>query len=256
MIDEQTAFLKAFVWDTDLSQVLVIIPAYNEEACIGDVVRNVRESGLTNVLVVDDGSADRTAAEARKAGAYAMSLTYNLGIGGAVQAGLKFALEMGYQYVVRLDGDGQHQVEEALKLLRLVQSGDADVAVGSRFFPGQHTYRPPLSRAIGIRWFATLISLITRRPAYDTTSGMQAINRAALTILANNYPQDYPEVEARVLLHKARLTVLEVPVHMRPRAAGMSSITMFGAVYYVFKVSLATLIAAMRQAPRRYAEET
>ena len=255
-MDEQVAFLKAFVWASDLSQVLVIIPAYNEEACIGDVVRNVRDSGFTNVLVIDDGSPDRTASEARKAGAFVLTLTYNLGIGGAVQAGLKFALEMGYQYVVRLDGDGQHQVEEAIKLLHRVQSGEADVAVGSRFFPGQHTYRPPLSRAIGIRWFATLISLITRRPAYDTTSGMQAMNRTALTVLARNYPQDYPEVEARVLLHKAKLQVIEVPVHMRPRAAGLSSITMLRAVYYVFKVSLATLIAAMRQAPRRYAEET
>ena len=229
------------------SQILTIIPAYNEEACIADVVHDVRQSGYVDVLVVDDGSSDLTAIEADRAGAYILQLPFNLGIGGAVQAGFKFALEMGYEYVIRLDGDGQHKIEESAKLLRMVQVGEADVAIGSRFFPNQHTYTPSLSRKIGIRWFAILVSLLTGTPAYDPTSGMQALNRRALRFLAVNYPQDYPEVEARILMHKAHLHIIEVPVNMEPRKTGQSSITLFRAIYYVLKVSLATLITKVRQ---------
>lgn len=253
-MNKTTVFMKAFVWPHVPSSVLVIIPAHNEEACIADVVRDVRQSGLADVVVIDDGSTDHTASEADKAGAYVLRLPYNLGIGGAVQTGLKFALEMGYSYVVRLDGDGQHKMAEANKLLQIVRAGKADIAIGSRFLPGQHTYTPPLPRAIGIRWFAAMLSLITREPAYDTTSGMQALNERAFTILATNYPQDYPEVETRVLMYKAKLRVVEIPVNMEPRAAGKSTITYLRAIYYVFKVSLATLIAALRKAPRQYAK--
>jgi len=250
-----TSFMKAFVWPDKRSDTLAIIPAYNEEACVGDVVRDVRRSGLRHVVVVNDGSLDDTAAEARAAGAHVLSLPYNLGIGGAVQAGLKFAVDRGYLYVVRLDGDGQHNVEEIDKLLEVVCDGKVDVAIGSRFFPGQHTYRPSFSRTIGIRWFAAMISWITGEPAYDTTSGMQALNRRAVTVLAANYPQDYPEVETRILLYKAGLRVIEVPVTMNQRAAGTSSITLTRAIYYVLKVSLATLIATLRQAPRLHARD-
>lgn len=238
------------LWSGQPSGTVVIIPAYNEEACVGDVVRRVRSRGYRDVVVIDDGSTDSTAAEAESAGAYVLSLPYNLGIGGAVQAGLKFAFQMGYQQVVRVDADGQHDIVEATRLLEAVRGGDVDVAIGSRFMPGYQTYVPPPSRALGIRWFAWLVSRITRTRVYDTTSGMQALNRRALAILAKHYPQDYPEVEARVLLHKTRLRVTEVPVSMAPRAGGMSSITYLRAIYYVFKVSLATLIAAVRQVPR------
>ena len=254
-MEQSTVFLKAFVWQDDLSDVLAIIPAYNEERNIANVVRDVREGGFTNVLVVDDGSVDNTAAQARAAGAYVLSLTYNLGIGGAVQAALKFAVERGFAYVLRLDGDGQHKVEEARKLLQMVRADQVDVAIGSRFLPGQHTYKPPMSRAVGIRWFATMTSLLTRKPAYDTTSGMMALNRRAFTILANNFPQDYPEVESRILMYKTKLRVTEVSVVMHPRAAGESSITPWHSVYYMFKVSLATVLAAMRQAPRQSIRE-
>ena len=137
-----------------------------------------------------------------------------------------------------------------------VEHAKADVAIGSRFLPGQHNYKPPLSRRMGIRWFAKLISLLTREPAYDTTSGMQALNRKAIEILAENYPQDYPEVEARVLLHKANLRVVEIPARMKPRTAGMSSITYLRAIYYMLKVTLATFLAALREPPDNYSEET
>jgi glycosyltransferase involved in cell wall biosynthesis len=250
-VDKSTAFLEAFVLPYVPSSVLIIIPAYNEEACVADVVRRVRESGFPRVLVVDDGSSDRTAAEASSAGASVLSLPYNLGIGGAVQAAIKFALQAGYSCAVRIDSDGQHDIQEAQKLLRAVQDGEADVAIGSRFIPGYQTYIPPLSRSLGIRWFAALVSWIIGTPVYDTTSGMQAMNRRALTVLAENYPQDYPEVEARILLSRAGLRVVEIPVHMAPRAAGMSSITYMRAVYYMLKVTLATLVAALRQVPRQ-----
>jgi glycosyltransferase involved in cell wall biosynthesis len=250
-MDRNAAFLEAFVFPYRLSNVLVVIPAYNEEACVADVVRRVFESGFARALVVDDGSADRTAVEANRAGASVLTLPYNLGIGGAVQAGLKFAVRAGYSYAVRIDADGQHDIREAQKLLRAVQEGEADVAIGSRFIPGHQTYVPPFSRALGIRWFAALVSWIIKTPVYDTTSGMQAMNRRALVILAENYPQDYPEVEARILLNKARLRVIEIPVKMAPRAAGMSSITYMRAIYYMFKVSLATIVAALRRVPRQ-----
>jgi len=242
-------------WVKRLSPALVIIPAYNEEANIANVIRDAQQLGYADVLVIDDGSLDRTASSALRVGAYILHLPFNLGIGGAVQAGLKFAAEMGYAYAVRIDGDGQHNMEEAKKLIQVVREGKADVAIGSRFFPGQQTYRPPLGRAMGIRWFAILISLITKETAFDTTSGMQAMNRSAIKLLAMNYPQDYPEVEARVLMRKANLRVIEIPVKMRPRAAGVSSITYLRSIYYMFKVSLSTVIAAVRQAPRQEVEE-
>lgn len=243
------------MWVRRLSRTLVIIPALNEEGNIVRVIANAGQLENADVLVIDDGSHDRTALRARKAGAYVLHLPFNLGIGGAVQAGLKFADEMGYADAIRIDGDGQHDMEEARKLLRVVRQGLADVAVGSRFLPGQHTYRPPLGRAMGIRWFAAMVSLITRQSAYDTTSGMQAMNRRAIRLFARYYPQDYPEVEARILMHKAGLRVRELAVRMQVRTAGASSITSLRSVYYLFKVSLATLIAALRQTPRQEAEE-
>lgn len=240
----------------DRSPILAIVPAYNEEDSIAEVVRDINKHGIQDVLVIDDGSIDNTALIARRAGADVLNLPFNLGIGGAVQAGLKYADKGGYHSVIRLDGDGQHIIEEAGSLLQEVNDGKADVVIGSRFNPGNHTYEPPLSRRIGIRWFAVMISFITRRPAYDATSGMQALNRKAIRILARNYPQDYPEVEARVLLHKANLRVIEVPIKMKPRTTGVSSINYPRAIYYMFKVSLATFLAALRRPPRLIKEET
>ncbi len=232
-------------------QVLVVIPAFNEEGSIANVVQQVRKEGLGIVLVVDDGSEDETARAAAQAGAHVLRLPYNLGIGGAVQAGFKYAVDMGFEYVVRLDGDGQHRVEEVRHLLAPVRRGEVDVAIGSRFLPGQHTYSPPRARALGIRWFARLVSWFVRQPTYDPTSGMQALNRRATKVLAENYPQDYPEVEARVLLGKAKLRVQEVRVMMEPRRTGASSITYLRSIYYAFKVTLATFLAALREPPRR-----
>ncbi|HZW04284.1 MAG TPA: glycosyltransferase family 2 protein [Anaerolineaceae bacterium] len=242
-------------WIRRGSQVLVIVPGFNEEGNISRVIEQIRAQDLGEVLVIDDGSKDRTASAAQEAGAMVLRLPFNLGIGGAVQAGLKFAADAGYAYVLRLDGDGQHRADEAGKLLQLVMAGEADVAVGSRFLPAQHTYRPPMVRRIGIIWFSALVSLITRHKIYDATSGMQAYNRRAVVMLADDYPQDFPEVESRILMHKLNLRTVEITARMEPRTVGHSSITWIKSIYYIFKVSLGTFLGALRKTPRYFREE-
>jgi len=232
-------------------KTLIIIPAYNEAKNIAQVIATTRTSApLADILVVNDGSADDTAAIARSAGATVISLPYNLGIGGAVQTGYIFANEMGYDVVARLDGDGQHDPAQLTGLIQPVASGEADVVIGSRYVSGQG-YQASLSRAIGIKLFATLVSLITGQRFTDTTSGFQAANREAVAFLAEHLPTDYPEIEGLVLLGRAGFRVREVPVTMRPRQAGESSITPFRAAYYVLKVLLAILIGLLRRLPDR-----
>ena len=176
-----------------------------------------------------------------------MTLPYNIGIGGAVQTGFKYALEHGYETAVRLDGDGQHDPGELEKLLGPLERGEADIVTGSRFVGGSGDYRPPLARRIGIIWFARIVSLLTRQRVTDTTSGFQALNRKGIALFAGDYPNDYPEVEATVLVFKHRLRLVEVPVTMRERETGRSSITFIRSIYYVFKVTLALFIAMVRK---------
>ena len=228
-------------------RVIAIVPAFEEEEAIGAVVEGIRAVDPSlDVLVVDDASGDRTAAVAEAAGATVVRLPYNLGIGGAVQTGFKAALEGGYETAVRLDGDGQHDPAELSKLLEPIRRGEADVVTGSRFVDGGH-YRPPLARRIGIVWFAWLVSTLTRRRVTDTTSGFQALNRRAIALFAEDYPSDYPEVEASLLVARLELRQLEVQVGMRERERGRSSITFVRSVYYMLKVTLALLVAMARK---------
>ena len=176
-----------------------------------------------------------------------VSLPYNIGIGGAVQTGFKYALERGYETAVRLDGDGQHDPGELAKLLGPIERGEADIVTGSRFVDGAGDYRPPLARRIGIIWFARIVSLLTRQRVTDTTSGFQALNRKGIALFAGDYPNDYPEVEATVLVFKHRLRLTEVPVTMRERETGRSSITFIRSIYYVLKVTLALFMAMVRK---------
>jgi glycosyltransferase involved in cell wall biosynthesis len=228
--------------------VLAVVPAHNEAGAIGGVVDEIRafDPGY-DVVVVDDGSTDATSAIAAAHGAAVVTLPFNLGIGGAVQTGFKYALEQGYELAVRLDGDGQHDPAELPRLLAPVQAGEADIVTGSRFADGNRSYRPPLARRIGITWFAKLVSVLTRQRVTDTTSGFQALNRKGIALFAGDYPNDYPEVEATVLVFKHRLRLQEVPVRMREREHGESSITFLRSVYYVFKVTLALVIAMLRK---------
>jgi glycosyltransferase involved in cell wall biosynthesis len=225
-----------------------VVPAYDEEGAIAGVVEEIHALDASiDVVVVDDGSTDSTAAVAAAAGAAVVRLPYNLGIGGAVQTGFRYALEHGYDVAVRLDGDGQHDATELPKLLEPLERGEADVVTGSRFREGDDEYRPPLGRRLGISWFARLVSLLTRQRVTDTTSGFQAVNQQGIALFARDYPSDYPEVEATVLVLKHRLRLVEVPVRMREREHGSSSITFLSSVYYALKVTLALLVAMARR---------
>jgi glycosyltransferase involved in cell wall biosynthesis len=229
-------------------RIVAVVPAYDEEAAIGAVVAGTRAvDGRIDVVVVDDGSEDGTAAAAAAAGATVVRLPYNLGIGAAVQTGFRFALERGYELAVRVDGDGQHDPSELPKLLAPLEAGEADIVTGSRFAGGDPVYRPPLGRRIGIVFFARLVSLLTRQRVTDTTSGFQALNRRGIALFAEDYPSDYPEVEATLLVVKHRLRLREVPVQMREREHGTSSITFVRSVYYMLKVTLALLVAMFRK---------
>jgi glycosyltransferase involved in cell wall biosynthesis len=229
------------------SRTIAIVPARNEAECIGKVVQEITVyDPACVVLVVDDGSTDSTAAVARGAGARVVSLPFNLGIGGAVQTGFKVAQEERFDLAVRLDGDGQHIAAELPKLLAPILDGSADIVIGSRF-AGTADYRPPLARRLGIKLFAGVVSLLTRQRVTDTTSGFQACNRKAIRLFAGDYPHDYPEVEATVMVFKHRLRLTEVPVSMREREAGRSSIGGLWSVYYAIKVLLAVFIALSRR---------
>lgn len=229
-------------------RIVAIVPAFNEAGAIGGVVDEIRAlNEVYDVVVVDDGSQDRTGEIARSRGAAVVTLPYNIGIGGTVQTGFKYALEHGYETAVRLDGDGQHDPAELEKLLGPIRSGEADIVTGSRFVDGSGAYRPPLGRRIGIIWFARIVSVLTRQRVTDTTSGFQALNGKGIALFAGDYPSDYPEVEATVLVFKHRLRLVEVPVAMRERETGQSSITFIRSIYYVAKVTLALLMAMVRR---------
>jgi len=229
-------------------RIVAVVPAFEEEAAIGAVVSEIHDfdPGI-DVVVVDDGSRDETTEAAVAAGAVVVRLPFNLGIGAAVQTGFRYALEQDYDVAVRLDGDGQHDATELPKLLAPLERGEADVVTGSRFRDENGGYRPPLGRRLGITWFAKLVSLLSRQQVTDTTSGFQALNRSAISLFARDYPSDYPEVEATVLLLKHRLRLLEVPVEMRERETGSSSITFLASLYYAVKVTLALFVGIARR---------
>ena len=236
---------------------VAIVPARNEEASVAAVVREILafDPGL-EVVVVDDGSTDRTAAVAAAAGAHVVRLPFNLGIGGAVQTGFRYALEHGFELAVRLDGDGQHDPAELPRLVEPLLAGEADIVVGSRFAAGDGQYRGPLARRLGIRLFARIVSLLVGQRVTDTTSGFQALNRRGITLFAADYPHDYPEVEATVMVHRHRLRLREVPVRMRERSAGSSSITALHSVYYTAKVLLALFVGLFRRSVTPLEEDT
>jgi glycosyltransferase involved in cell wall biosynthesis len=231
-------------------RIMALVPAYNEEGAIAQVIAGIRRAlPQADIVVIDDCSRDATTAVATAAGANVLRLPCNLGIGGAMQTGLKFARAHGYDYVVRLDGDGQHDPQEAPQLFAVVRSGTADAAFGSRFIGKDSAMSIPLSRRLGIKTFAALVTFVTRQKATDTTSGFMCLNRYAIDILADYLPQDYPEVEGRIILHKAGLTSKEIPALMRSRQAGISSINSWSSVYYALKVTVAGLIGAMKDIP-------
>jgi hypothetical protein len=226
---------------------IAIVPAFNEERNVGRVLDELRAiDPRLDVVVVSDGSTDRTAEVASARGAYVIRLPFNLGIGGAVQTGFKYAWEEGYELAVRLDGDGQHDPGELRLLVAPVVAGEADLAVGSRFVEGRG-YRSSPARRVGIRILARVVSLIARQRLTDTTSGFQACNRRAISVYAADLPLDYPEVEGMVMAIKHRIRLVEVPVTMREREHGRSSIGTLASIYYMIKILLALFVDLFRR---------
>jgi glycosyltransferase involved in cell wall biosynthesis len=228
-------------------RTLAIVPALNEEHAVGRVIAEIRQyDPRVEVLVVDDGSTDRTALVAEAEGARVVRLPFNLGIGGAMQTGFRYAFEHGFALAVQVDGDGQHTPAEIPKLLAPLYADQADMVVGSRF-TGERSYRAPFFRRLGIALFAAVVSLIARQRVTDTTSGFRAVNRKGIALFAADYPHDYPEVEATLMVHRHELRLVEVPVAMRGRETGRSSITPIRSVYYMIKVLLAILVTLFRR---------
>ncbi|WP_315116229.1 glycosyltransferase family 2 protein [uncultured Clostridium sp.] len=227
---------------------LVIIPAYNEEKNIYKVVKAIKDSDFEkddnlefDIVVVNDGSKDNTELEAKKAGAKVLNLSSNLGIGGAVQTGYLYALYNGYDAAVQIDGDGQHSSKDLGRLVKELNESNADMVIGSRFIC-KSNYKPSVCRKIGIKYFSKLVSFLCKSSYYDTTSGYRMVNKRGISLFANYYPQDYPEVETIVYAVKNGLNVKEIDVNMNKRQGGKSSITPIKSVYYMVKVTIASLI--------------
>jgi len=228
-------------------KLLIIIPAFNEEATIEGVIASIkRHVPGSDIVVVNDGSRDRTAERAASGGAVVLSHLYNLGIGATMQTGYKYAQLHGYDIAVQVDADGQHPAEQIERLVKPVMEGKADLVVGSRFL-GEGDYRPSIARGAGMVFFSNLVSAIIRAKITDTTSGFRAAGKRCIEYFSSRYPDDYPEVEALVLLHKKGFSIMEVPVSMAERAGGRSSITPLRSVYYMVKVLLAILVDLMKK---------
>jgi glycosyltransferase involved in cell wall biosynthesis len=231
---------------------LAIVPAFNEAEAIADTVAAINQWAPDfDVLVVDDGSSDATADRARCAGAEVLSMPFNLGIGGAMQAGYIYAMEHGFELAVQIDGDGQHDPRHIRDLLnRLLEGPELNMVTGSRFLDrGSNGYRSSAPRRAGIRIFSQVVSLITGQRVTDPTSGFRMTNRRGIELFARDYPHDYPEVEAILLMHAHRLNSCEIPVEMRPRLTGESVISSSQSVYYMVKVLLAVLVGLFRRRP-------
>jgi glycosyltransferase involved in cell wall biosynthesis len=232
---------------------LAVVPAYNESSTIVGVIEALRERAPRfDVLVVDDGSTDDTADVASLAGPRVLKLPFNLGIGGAVQAGFVFARDHHYDFMAQVDGDGQHEPAELDKLVNAMAQGHGqgpDMVCGSRFLSDDYHYPAPVSRRTGIHVFAALLSRIVGQRVSDPTSGFRLYNRRAIELFARDYPHDYPEVEAVLMLHHHRLRMREVPVKMYTRGGGVSSISSGKSAYYMVKVLLALLVGLARRRP-------
>ena len=229
--------------------ILIIVPAYNEEWSIGEVIEGVQRClPQSDTLVVNDGSTDRTSEKAKASHAIVLDLPFNLGIGGAVQTGYRYACEKGYDIAVQVDGDGQHSPHEIFKLVDALEKKKVDMVIGSRFI-GNPGYRASPMRRLGIAILSRIISLLVRQKVTDPTSGFRAVNRSAIHLFASDYPQDYPEPEILVLLSRSGLKMKEIPVKIVQRSYGESSITWIRSAYYMIKVLLAIFVDCFKKRP-------
>ena len=240
-------FNEKMPFDLNKKTVLVIVPAFNEEESIQNVLQELAMLTFkVSVLVVDDGSVDRTSDRGREQGISVITLPFNLGIGGAMQTGYKFAKDYGYDIAVQVDGDGQHDVKYLKDLLEPVIHDEVDMSIGSRFIPPRLGYQSSLIRRVGIIFFARLISMLTGYKVTDPTSGFRAVNKNLIDIFVSYYPSDYPEPEAIVVAKRYGCRIREIPVEMRPRCAGNSSIRYLKTCYYMIKVTLAVFVEKLK----------
>jgi len=236
--------------DISVRRILIVIPAYNEEQTIAEVIKGVKNLGAGyDVVVVDDSSCDDTGLKASIEGATVIKLPCNLGIGGAVQTGFKYAQSKGYDACVQVDGDGQHPTAEIPRLLRYIFEEGYDLVIGSRFVE-DIPYNVSFMRNLGIKVLSIALKCATGLEVKDTTSGFRAINRRAIEFFSREYPQDYPEPESLILSNQYGFRVIEVPVQMNSRMYGASSITPVKSAYYMVKVLLAMFVDLFRK-PRR-----
>jgi glycosyltransferase involved in cell wall biosynthesis len=232
-------------------QLLILIPAFNEIGAIAGVIKEVRAVVPdAPILVVDDASTDGTDQRARSAGADVLRLPYHLGLGGGLQAGYKLAYELGYEYVIRVDGDGQHDPQYIPALLETLRTTGCHMVIGSRFQNGDAPYTNSI-RALGIWFFRLVLRPILGKPVRDPTSGFVGVNRQALQVFTVSFPLEYPEIEALVVLQRKRFLFQEVPCRMRPRKTGRSTITAVKSLYYIFHVLLGVFINVLKFEGRR-----
>lgn len=229
-------------------RILAVIPAFNEEASVGRVVAELRAYfPAIDVLVVDDGSSDATAQAAESAGASLLRLAYNQGIAGARRAGYEYGLRYGYDILLQLDADGQHDPAQVSRVLAPVIGGNTDMSIGSRFAAGPDRDGTTFPRRLGIKVLTAIISALTGKRILDPTSGFRAANRRVIELFARQYPYEFPEPEEIVILIREGLRVSETPVAMRRRSAGRSFATPAAAAYYMMEVTLATISAFCRR---------
>jgi glycosyltransferase involved in cell wall biosynthesis len=234
-----------------VSKLLILIPAYNEEGAVGGVVSEVRAvmAGVP-VLVVDDCSVDATVQNAQRAGARVLSLPHHLGLGGAVQAGYKLAFELDFDYVIRVDGDGQHDPRDIPRILEALESQEWEMVIGSRFVNGDGEHSG-MVRAAAIVFFRAILRPILGKPVHDPTSGFVGVNRTALAVFSRSFPLEYPEIEALVVLQRKRFRFVEVPCRMRPRRSGRTTITPLKSLYYMVHVLLGVFVNVLKFEGRR-----
>ena len=232
--------------------LLIIVPAYNEEATVGGVVREIRDAmpGVA-ILVLDDCSYDTTRKVARQAGAEVLPAPHHLGLGGCVQAGYKLAYEMGFEYVIRVDGDGQHDPRDIPRIFKALKTCGYEMVIGSRFVDGRGEYSS-FARSMGIRFFRLVLRPILGQTVHDPTSGFVGVNRAALEVFSRSFPLEYPEIEALVVLQRRAFRFQEIPCTIRPRQGGRSTITVMKSFYYMTHVLLGVFVNILKyEAGRR-----
>ncbi|HIW32884.1 MAG TPA: glycosyltransferase family 2 protein [Candidatus Paenibacillus intestinavium] len=239
---------------TNNKKIIVIVPAYNESGHIKEVIREIRANVpvVVDIVIIDDGSVDDTSSRALAAGAFVIQLPYNLGIGGAMQTGYRYAAQQHYDYAVRIDGDGQHDPADISAMLQALLESDRDMFIGSRFLT-KEGYQSTWMRKIGIFTLSKLVGLVTGEHVTDPTSGYNVCNKKMIHLFAKQYPTDYPEVESLIMMKQYGCRFAELAVKMKPRASGKSSISSWKSIYYMIKVVLAVLIMRTRktQKPQR-----